>query len=81
MNKPKWLELTWLAFWLTPPIVVAAIICRYFHLTFLAYCVIAIFALFLYLGMILGWSWLTSARDLNTQDNEEAQPSVKDGHR
>jgi type VI protein secretion system component VasF len=73
MNKPKCLELIWLTFWMMPPIVVAAITSRYFRFNFLAYFFIAILALVLWLGMMLGWSWLTSARNSDTQDNEEAR--------
>ena len=73
MNKPKWLELILLSFWMMPPIIVAAMICRYFRFSFLVYCMIAILALVVWLGIILGWSWLTSARDANTHDDKEAR--------
>jgi hypothetical protein len=73
MNKPKWLELVLIAIWTSPPIVGAAIVCRYFQMPFLVYCCVAIVALLLWFVTILGWAWLTSSREANTRDNREAR--------
>jgi hypothetical protein len=73
MNKPKWLELVLLSIWISPPIVGTAIVCRYFQIPFLVYCFVAIVALLLWFATILGWSWLTSSREANTLDSDEAR--------
>jgi hypothetical protein len=73
MNKPKWLELVLLAIWISLPIVGTAIVCRYFQLPFLVFCSNAIIALLLWFVTIFGWSWLTSSREANTRENNEAR--------
>ena len=72
MNKPKWLELIWLTLWMMPPIVLAAIICRVFRLPFVAYGLIAVLSPFAWLGILMAWSWLISARSVDTHNDEEA---------
>lgn len=67
MNKPKWLELIWLALWMMPPVILAAIIGGHFGLNFIAYFFLSLVSLSFWLGTVLVWCWLTSARNEGTR--------------
>ncbi len=58
MNKPKWLELIWLVCWMSPPIVVAAIVSQIFHLSFAGKLSVAVGLLTGWFTLIIVWSRL-----------------------
>ena len=61
MNKPKWLELIWLMSWLSPPIVVAAIISQSFDLNVAVCLAITCLLVFVWLAILIAWSRLTAS--------------------
>ncbi len=66
MNKPKWLELIWLMCWLMPPLIVAAVISRFFALNVGGYIGVVGISLIGWFVPIIMWSRFTSS----DSDNE-----------